>query len=234
MHAAEDATPASPQKDPAAASPPEDVETEGGSDQAPEPGAAAFPVVGIGASAGGLEAFKNFFQAMPPDTGMAFVLVPHLDPTHESMMVDLLAKYTAMRVVQIEDGMPLTANTVFMIPPNRYMSIKDGELHLSEPTLRRGMRMPIDYFFRSLAEDQKERTICIILSGTGADGTLGLRAVKGEGGTALVQDPKTCQYDGMTASAVATGLVDFALPVEDLPKALTGYGLSGENLRHVP
>lgn len=186
-------------------------------------GEAPFPVVGIGASAGGLEAFKTFFQAMPPDSGMAFVLVQHLDPTHESMMVDLLAKYTAMRVVQVVDRMPVEPNTLHMIPPNKYLVIQDRELRLSEPVTRRGMRMPIDFFFRSLAEDLKERAICIILSGTGADGTLGLRAVKGEGGTALVQDPKTAQYDGMPVSAIATGIVDFVLPVEEMPKALLSY-----------
>lgn len=182
-----------------------------------------FPVVGIGASAGGLDAFKNFFQAMPPTSGMAFVLVQHLDPTHESMMTDLLTKYTAMRVVQIEDDMPLTPNTVFMIPPNKYLSIKAGLLHLAEPVVRRGMRMPIDFLFRSMADQLQDRAICIVLSGTGADGALGLRAVKGEGGTAFAQDPATAQYDGMPQSAIATGVVDFVLPVEEMPNVLLSY-----------
>jgi two-component system CheB/CheR fusion protein len=182
-----------------------------------------FPVVGIGASAGGLEAFRRFFQAMPPDSGMAFVLIQHLDPTHESMMVELLAKYTSMRVVQVKNDMKVERNTVYMIPPNNYMIIKEQKLYLSEPITRRGMRMPIDYFFRSLAEDLKERAICIILSGTGADGSLGLRAVKGEGGAVLVQEPKTSGYDGMPVSAIATGIVDFILPVEGLADVLLKY-----------
>ena len=182
-----------------------------------------FPVVGLGASAGGLEAFKNFFQAMPADSNMAFVLVQHLDPTHESMMTDLLTKYTAMRVMQIEDDMALASNTLFMIPPNKYLFIQDGRLKLTEPIVRRGMRMPIDFLFRSMAESLQERAICIVLSGTGADGALGVRAVKGEGGTVFVQEPRTAQYDGMPKSAIATGVVDFVLPVEDMPRALLGY-----------
>ena len=186
-------------------------------------GAVNLPVVGLGASAGGLAAFKNFLQAMPTESGMAFVLVQHLDPTHKSLMTDLLTKYTAMPVVRIEDGMTLKPNTVFMIPPNKYLFYKDGKLRLKEPVVRRGMRMPIDFFFRSMAEGLQERAICIVLSGTGADGTLGLRAVKGEGGTVFAQDPATAQYDGMPQNAVATGLVDFVLPVEDMPRALVAY-----------
>ena len=161
-----------------------------------------FPVVGIGASAGGLEAFKAFLGAMPPDSGMAFVLVQHLDPTHESMMTDLLAKYTAMRVRQIEDDMPVEPNTVFMIPPNKYLTVRRGKLHLSEPADRRGMRMPIDFLFRSMAEELQDAAICIVLSGTGSDGTQGLRMVKAEGGTVLAQEPASAQYDGMPQSAI--------------------------------
>lgn len=192
-------------------------------EDSPSEATGAFPIVGIGASAGGLDAFKSFFQATPPDSGMAFVLVQHLDPTHESMMTDLLSKYTAMRVVEIEDGMVVTPNMLYMIPPNKYVHIKDGRLRLIEPVTRRGMRMPIDYFFHSMAEALQERAICIVLSGTGADGTAGLRAIKGEGGTALVQAPETAQYDGMPRNAVATGLVDFILPVTALPGALVGF-----------
>lgn len=190
---------------------------------AAEPRLPRFAVVGIGASAGGLDAFKKFFHAMAADSGMAFVLVQHLDPTHESMMVDLLTKYTAMKVVQVTDRMPVEPNCVYMIPPNKYLSMCDGVLHLSEPIKRRGMRMPIDFFFRSLAEDQKEKAICVILSGTGTDGTLGMKDVKSAGGMAMVQDPKTAQYDGMPQSAIATGVVDVVLPVEQMPEALVKY-----------
>lgn len=182
-----------------------------------------FPVVGIGASAGGLEALKQFFTAMPLETGLAFVLVQHLDPNHESLMADLLAKYTAMSVAQAVDGLHVTPNHVYVIPPNHYLSMQDGVLHLSPPTERRGMRMPIDYFLRSLAEELGEKAICVILSGTGSDGTLGLREIKGRGGMTMVQEPATAQYGGMPHSALATGLVDYRLAVENMPQALVRY-----------
>jgi diguanylate cyclase (GGDEF)-like protein/PAS domain S-box-containing protein len=182
-----------------------------------------FPVVGIGASAGGLNAFRHFFQAMPANSGIAFVIVQHLYPKHESMMTELLNKYTAMPVVQIEDNMLLESNKVFMIPPDKYLFIKNGRLQLIEPIVRHGMRMPIDFFFRSMAEELKEQAICIILSGTGTDGTLGLRAIKGEGGIALAQEPASAQHTDMPKNAIATGLIDFVLPAEEMPKALLGY-----------
>lgn len=184
------------------------------------PKALEFPVVGIGASAGGLEAFKSFFTAMPPDSGMAFVLVQHLDPTHESMMTELLAKQTEMAVQEIVDNTVIQPNTVYMIPPNKYLSVRERRLRLSDPIERRGMRLPIDFFFRSMAEEFGDRAICIVLSGTGSDGTLGCRAVKGEGGMLLVQTPASAQYDGMPQNAIRSGLVDFVLPTEAMPKAL--------------
>lgn len=184
---------------------------------------AHIPVVGIGASAGGLDAFKQFFEAMPSNTGMAFVLVQHLDPTHKSLMVDLLSRQTKMKVVQIEDQMGVKANQVYMIPPNRDLSIRNGELYLSEPIQRRGLRLPIDFFFTSLAEDQRERSICIILSGTGSDGTLGLKAIKSYGGMVMAQTPKTAQHEGMPVSAISTGAVDYVLPVADMPGTLIKY-----------
>lgn len=182
-----------------------------------------FPVVGIGASAGGLEALKQFFTAMPPDTGLAFVLVQHLDPDHESLMADLLAKYTAMPVNQAVDGLAVEPDHVYVIPPKHYLSISGGVLHLSPPTERRGMRMPIDHFLRSLAEDCAEKAICVILSGTGSDGSLGLREIKGHGGMTIVQEPSTAQYDGMPHSALATGLADCRLAVEAMPEAMMRY-----------
>lgn len=182
-----------------------------------------FPVVGIGASAGGLEALKQFFTAMPPATGLAFVLVQHLDPNHESLMADLLAKYTSMPVMQAVDELHVAPNHVYVIPPNYYLSIRDRVLHLSPPTERRGMRMPIDHFLRSLAETLGEKAICVILSGTGSDGTLGLREIKGHGGMTMVQEPTTAQYDGMPHSALATGLVDYRLAVEAMPEVLVRY-----------
>lgn len=181
------------------------------------------PVVGIGASAGGLEAFEQFFTSMPSDSGIAFVLIQHLDPTHKSILSELIKRYTAMHVTEVGDAMPLKANTVFVIPPNRYMAIFNGRLHLLEPTEVPGLRTPIDYFFRSLAEDQKERAICIVLSGTGTEGAMGLRAVKGEGGMAMVQDPETAKYDGMPRHAISTGLADYILPPQKMPEQLTAY-----------
>lgn len=181
------------------------------------------PVVGIGASAGGLDALKKLFDAMPDQPELAFVLVQHLDPTHESMMVDLLSRHTRMKVVQVTNEMAIEANTLYIIPPNRDLAMVNGHLILTEPSQRRGFRMPIDYFLRSLAEDMKERAICIILSGTGSDGTLGVKAIKGYGGMAMAQTPKEAQYDGMPVSALSTGAIDYVLPAREMPVALLKY-----------
>ncbi len=202
---------------------PKNVPTQKSPEAARPHGRVDFPVVGIGASAGGLDAFKQFFNAMPADSGMAFVLIQHLDPTHESLMVDLLSRYTCMKVTQVEDRMPVQADCVYMIPPNKSLAISDGVLQLTDPVMRRGMRMPIDFFFRSLAEGQREKAICIVLSGTGSDGTLGLQAIKAKGGMTMAQEPATAQYDGMPRSAEATGMVDYLLPIEKMPEALLKY-----------
>lgn len=146
-------------------------------------------VVGMGASAGGLEAFEQFFSHLPPHTGLAFVLVPHLEPTHKGMMPELLGRHTAMPVVQAEDGMQVRANSVYVIPPNADLAILHGKLQVFEPVLPRGQRMPIDAFFRYLAADQQEKAIAIILSGMGSDGTLGLKAVKEHFGMVMAQAP---------------------------------------------
>jgi two-component system CheB/CheR fusion protein len=181
------------------------------------------PVVGIGASAGGLDAFKKFFTVLPPDSGIAFVLVPHLDPAHKSLMVELMARHTTMPVVEAEKDMPVESNHVYIIPPNKYMTIRGGILRLTGPVERHASQTSIDLFLRSLADDQQERSICIILSGTGSHGTLGLKAVKAAGGMAMVQDPATAEYARMPQSAVATGLADYVLPVEQMPDALLKY-----------
>jgi two-component system CheB/CheR fusion protein len=184
---------------------------------------AGFPVIGIGASAGGLEAFEQFFRNAPPDSGMAFVLVSHLDPGHESMLTEILQRVTKMPVVEAEDQMQVEPNHVYVIPPNREMAIFHMTLQVSIPERTRGQRLPIDVFLRSLAEEQGENTIGIILSGTGTDGTLGLRAVLGAGGVSFVQDPSTAKYDGMPASAVQSDLATYVLPVEKMPEQLTAY-----------
>lgn len=180
-------------------------------------------IVGMGGSAGGLDAFDRFFRSMPVDSGLAFVLVPHLDPDHKGMMPELLQRMTTMRVWEAGDGMHVRANSVYVIPPNRDLSILHGTLQLLEPGRPRGLRMPIDFFFRQLADDQRERAICVILSGMGTDGTLGLKAVKERFGMAMVQDVDSAQFDGMPRSAVETGLADFVAAADELPAKLIGY-----------
>lgn len=184
-----------------------------------------FPVVGIGASAGGLAAFEAFFSGMPADIdpGMAFVLVQHLAPDHKSILTDLIQRYTRMKVYEVEDGMVVLPNCAYIIPPNRDMAFLNGALQLLEPSSPRGRRMPIDFLFRSLAQDQRERAICIVLSGTGSDGTMGVRAIKGEGGMVMAQTPSSTEYDGMPRSAIATGLVDYELPPTEMPARLIAY-----------
>src|SRR5882672_10244792 len=167
-----------------------------------ETGTAGFPIVGLGASAGGLEAFEQFFRKVPRDIGMAFVLVPHLDPSHSSILTEILQRSTVMPVVEAQDRMAVVPNGVYVIPPNRDMAIFHGALQLSVPEQPRGHRMPIDAFLRSLAEDQGEHAIGVILSGTGTDGTLGLRSILGAGGVSFVQEPTSAKYDGMPVSAI--------------------------------
>ena len=189
------------------------------------PGLPAVPIVGIGASAGGLAAIEAFFSAMPLDAepGMAFVLVQHLAPDHKSILSELVRRYTRMQVFEVEDGMRVQANCAYIIPPNRDMAVLNGALHLLEPAAPRGLRLPIDFFFRSLAQDQRDRAICIVLSGTGSDGTLGARAIKGEGGLLIAQTPESSEYDGMPRSVIATGLVDYILPPAEMPERLLAF-----------
>lgn len=184
--------------------------------------------MGIGASAGGLEALTQFLEHTPADSGMAFVIVQHLDPTQKGMMPELLQRATAMKVVEVTDRSHVRPDHVYVIPPNRDLSILHGTLHLLVPVEVRGLRLPIDSFFRSLAEDQHERAAGVILTGMGSDGTLGLRAIKEKAGVVLVQDPATAQFDSMPRSAVEAGLADIVGPVDELPGKLIAYG------RHVP
>ena len=186
-----------------------------------------FPIVGIGASAGGLAAFEAFFSGMPADIepGMAFVLVQHLAPDHKSILAELIRRYTRMQVYEVEDGMQVQPNCAYIIPPNCDMAFLNGTLQLLDPSAPRGQRLPIDFFFRSLAQDQHERAIGIVLSGTGSDGTLGVRAIKGEGGMVMVQNTESSEFDGMPHSAIATGLVDYELPPAEMAAALIAYAL---------
>jgi len=192
---------------------------------APAPGEWGFPIVGIGASAGGLGAFEHFFRAMPADPGVdiAFVLVQHLAPDHPSILAELISRFTSMQVFEAQDGMPIEPNCVYVIPPNRDLAFLNGVLQLLEPVEPRGQRLAVDYSLRSLAQDRGERAIGIILSGTGSDGSLGARAIKGEGGMVMAQTPSTTEFDGMPRAAIATGVVDFVLPPEEMPGELIAY-----------
>jgi two-component system, chemotaxis family, CheB/CheR fusion protein len=181
--------------------------------------AVAFPIVGVGASAGGLEAFRELLRTLPTDTGMAFVLVQHLDPDHESALTQLLAKTTALSVREVANNVAVKPNHVYVIPRNTSLSITRGVLHLQTRELTRGIHRPIDLFFESLAQDQHENAIGVILSGTATDGTLGLEAVKAEGGITFAQD-ESAKYDSMPRSAIAAGCVDFVLKPEDIAKEL--------------
>lgn len=179
--------------------------------------------IGIGASAGGLEALEKLFKNMPDDTGMAFIIVQHLSPDYKSMMVELLSRKTKMEVLQIEDGMNVEANIVYLVPPKMNLSIYHSRLILTEQMRDTGLNLPIDIFFRSLAIDKGKNAIGIILSGTGSDGSLGVRAIKEHGGMVMVQDYKNAKFDGMPKSAIATGLVDYILDVGKMSDALVKY-----------
>ena len=190
-----------------------------------KPQESAFPIVGIGASAGGLPAFEAFFSGLPADveTGMAFVLVQHLSPDHKSILPDIISRYTRMKVFEVTNGMVVRPDSVYVIPPDCSMTFLNGVLELVKPTSLRYHRLPIDLFFRSLAQNQQERAIGIVLSGTGSDGTLGVRAIKGEGGMVMAQSPESTEYDGMPRSAIGTGLVDYELPPAEMPARLMAY-----------
>ncbi|TLU83162.1 MAG: PAS domain S-box protein [Chlorobium sp.] len=187
----------------------------------------SFPVIGIGASAGGLEAMEIFLKNVPSRCGMAFVIVQHLDPTHKDLLPELLQRTTEMPVVQVSDRMAVEPDHVYVIPPNKDLSMLHGILHLLDPAEPRGLRLPIDYFFRSLAYDMQQQSIGVILSGMGSDGRLGLSAIKEKGGGVFIQDPSTAKFDGMPRSAIDTGLADVIAPAEELPDKIIAY------LKHV-
>lgn len=184
-----------------------------------------FPIAALGASAGGLEPLEKFFKHMPADSGMGFVVVQHLAPDHPTALPEILARSTQMPVEQVRDNTKATPNRVSIIPPNATLTIKDGVWRVSDPVEARGLRTPIDALFSSLAEDRGENAVCIMLSGTGTDGTLGLRAIKEHGGMAMAQNLETAKYDAILRSAIGTGLVDHVLPVEQMPAKLMEYAV---------
>lgn len=193
------------------------------SERAMMPDDKSFPIVGIGASAGGLEAIEGFFSNMPPQSNMAIVVIQHLAPKYKSIMGSLLEKYTKMKISEVKDGMRVESNCVYLNPPDMDVAIMNRTFHLINPLESHSARLPIDYFFRSLSEDQGEKSVCIVLSGTGADGTMGIKAIKGSGGMTMAQDECQAKYDSMPRNAINTGLVDFVLPVEKMPERLIKY-----------
>ncbi len=210
-------------KKPRPVAPPTVPQEDGPSPEAPSD--ARFPIVTLGASAGGLAAFEEFFGAWQaePDMAAAFVVVQHLSPDHPSVLADLIKRVTWLSVFEVTDGVVIRPNCVYVIPPNYDLAALNGGLQLLEPVAARGQRMAIDYFFRSLAQDQGDRVIAIILSGTGSDGTMGIRAVKAEGGMVMTQEPTSAAFDGMPRSAIATGMTDFVLPPAEMPREILAF-----------
>jgi len=182
-----------------------------------------FPIIGIGASAGGLEALEQFFANTPKESGIAYVVIQHLDPTQKGMLPELLQRVSKMKVFQVKDQMVVEPNRIYVIPPNKSMSILMGVLYLFEPMESRGMRLPIDFFLRSLADDRKELSIGLILSGMGSDGSIGCRAIKEKGGILMVQDPGTAKFDSMPRNAIDAALIDIIAPANELPKKLIDF-----------
>ncbi|MGE5457483.1 MAG: chemotaxis protein CheB, partial [Methanococcaceae archaeon] len=182
-----------------------------------------FPVVGIGASAGGLEAIEVFFKNLPGNVDMAFVIIQHLDPTRKGILPELIQHFTPLKVIPVKENLKIKPGCVYVIPSNTNLSISKRILHLAEPVQTRGLRLPIDFFFNSLAEDIKDKSVGIILSGMGTDGSIGLASIKKKSGLVLVQEPSDAKFDSMPGSAVESVQCDYVAPVEQLPKILLDY-----------
>src|SRR5258708_1008932 len=198
----------------------------------------SFPVVAIGASAGGLEAYTEFFKALPANTGMAFVLVQHLDPNHRSLLADIISKTAKMPVEEVTSGQKLKPNCAYVIPHNTLMAIVEGSFTLTPRGKEPRQHLSINFFMRSLAQERQSGAIGIVLSGTGADGTLGLEDIKAEGGITFAQTPASAKYDGMPRSAIDSGSVDFVLPPKEIAKPLKWithhpYGLQQPEPAHM-
>src|SRR5688572_10716752 len=189
-----------------------------------------FLVVGLGASAGGIKALQEFFSKMPPNSEMAFVIILHLSPEHDSNLAEIIQSQTAMSVAVVNETLKVEPNRVYVIPPNRHLEMVDGVIRSMEPVGDRGARVAIDVFFRTLADEYANNAVSIILSGTGTDGTLGMKAIKEANGFAIVQDPYDAEHDSMPRSAIATQLVDWVLPVSEMPERLIKFRDSSERL----
>ncbi|MDB6084075.1 MAG: torS, partial [Gammaproteobacteria bacterium] len=182
-----------------------------------------FPVVGIGASAGGIQALRTFFEATSAQTGMAYIVVLHLSPEHDSLMAEILGRYTSMPVHQIEDAMPIEPNHVYVIRPGHTVTLAEGALHLGQPVEKRGFRHPVDDFFRSLAREQQESAIAVVLTGMGTNGTAGAQAIKAAGGLCIAQDPESAEFPAMPRSLIHAGYADQVLRIEEIPAMLQRY-----------
>ncbi len=215
-------------KDTLHSSPAPQVDAKKSKTPSPKASTTRFPIVGIGVSAGGLEVLKEFFENVPENSGMAYVVIQHLDPHHVSVMPELMQRTTSMKVLQVSDRLQIKPNHVYIIPPNKSMSILNRHLYLFEPVVLNGLKLPIDYFFRSLADDQQENSIGVILSGMGSDGSLGLKAIKEKNGIVVVQDPVSAKFDGMPQSAVNAVIVDILASANELPAKLIAF------LKHSP
>ena len=200
-----------------------DDRPRGGRGDASNRRATFLPIVGTGASAGGLDAPEKLFDAMPANSGMAFVIIQHLDPTRQSHMVELLSRHTRMSVGAVSEGAAVQPNCVYMILPNREVTIERGGCDLSALNESRAARRPVDAFFASLAEDQKECAVGVVLSGTGSNGSSGIKLIKEFGGLAIAQAPETAQHTGMPCNAIATGMIDAVLPPEQIPDSLVRF-----------
>lgn len=183
-----------------------------------------FAVVGIGASAGGLQAIKQFFEHMPKDNGMAFVIVLHLAPDHQSIADKIIQESTKMPVLQVTEAVPIQKNHVYVISPAHQLSMNDGYLKVSPAEPRQGGHVAIDLFFRDLADVHKDRAFCLVLSGTGSDGAVGLSRIKEQGGVTIAQSPQDAEFDGMPQAAIDTQMVDLVLPVVEMPQKLLDSG----------
>jgi len=199
------------------------VKTKNQSEHTSLPDKNIFPVVGIGASAGGLEAMEQFFENTLSNSGMAYVVIQHLDPTREGILPELLQRMTKIKVQQVENGMAVQPDHIYVIPHNKSMSIAGGILHLFEPVLQAGLKLPIDYFFRSLANDMNERAVGIIMSGMGSDGSLGMMAIKEKFGITAIQNPETAKFDSMPRNAAEAISVDISAAAKDLPEKLAVF-----------
>ncbi|MFP5262325.1 MAG: chemotaxis protein CheB [Blastocatellia bacterium] len=193
-----------------------------------------FLAVGIGASAGGITALQRLFELMPPDSGMAFVVILHLSPEHESNLASLIQTRTVMPVIKVTERIKVEPNQVYVIPPAKHLVMTDGHVSLHEPETRGGTRIPVDLFFRTLASAYDVKAVGVVLSGTGTDGTLGLRHIKEAGGVSIAQDPSQAEHDGMPRSAINSGLVDFILPVEKIPDKLVALRRISEKIQTPP